>query len=949
MTRHSLRAIITLPLIALPVLLLLLVLAAPAAANEGFGIESLTNQLESEGAPARQAGSHPASMTTTIMFNHHPSSSTAHLSPDGNAQSLEVSFPPGLLVNPAATRERCTEEELLTSGRHFAGELECPPGAAVGEVIAFTELEAIPGTIYNMVPPPGVSADFAVNLLGQIVVHIVGRVEADGGYHISAYAPGIVQRDGFYGAVVKLNGFPNGPTGKPLLTMPTSCGGTLTVTASSESWQHEQSSLPFTPLDGEGHPLTVTGCEQLNFDPELRVQPSTRQTDSPSGLDVELSVPQEESPGGLAQADVKEAAITLPPGFTVSAAAAAGLSACAPSQIKLNTPEKPECPPSSKVGSVEIVSPLLGPERPLHGAIYLAQQGNVPGQGENPFHSLLALYLVAEVANVVLKIPGEVSLDPDTGQLTTRFDEDPINEDYLPQLPFTHLRVDFFGGANAPLSTPYQCGTYTVTSSLTPWSAPESGPPATPSSSFAIDEGCHGPEFNPSFLAGTENNRAGAFSSFSTTLRREDGEGELGRIQIKLPPGLLGDVASVPLCGEPQAELGECPAASRIGHVVAGVGAGPSPFYVSGEVFLTGPYNGAPYGLTIEVPAIAGPFDLDLKVKSPFDPELHDRPVVDRAALNVDPHTAAATVTTSPLPRIIQGIPLQIRTVNVTIDREGFIFNPTNCSAKAITGLVTDTLGQEAQLSSRFQVGDCASLAFKPKFTVSTSSHTSRANGASLDAKLSYPAGALGSEANIAAVKVSLPKRLPSRLTTLHKACTAATFEADPADCPSASVIGVVKASTPVLPGTLTGPVYFVSHGGEAFPSLVIVLQGDGVIVDLTATTFISKAGITSSTFKTIPDVPVGSFELYLPEGTYSALAANGNLCKSKLVMPTVFVAQNGAEIHQSTPIAVTGCAKAKQAGVAVRKRGAKAGAALRGHRRSARIRQVRRARGSRR
>jgi hypothetical protein len=181
-----------------------------------------------------------------------------------------------------------------------------------------------------------------------------------------------------------------------------------------------------------------------------------------------------------------------------------------------------------------------------------------------------------------------------------------------------------------------------------------------------------------------------------------------------------------------------------------------------------------------------------------------------------------------------------------------------------------------------------------------------------LDAKLSYPKTPQGTQANIARVKVSLPKQLPSRLTTLQKACTAATFDANPANCPSPSRIGTATATTPVLPVPLSGPVYFVSHGGEAFPDLVIVLQGYGVTVDLTGTTFISKAGITSTTFKTVPDVPVGTFELKLPQGKYSALAANGNLCNTKLKMPTAFIAQDGTEIHQSTPIGVTGCAKHK-------------------------------------
>jgi hypothetical protein len=379
------------------------------------------------------------------------------------------------------------------------------------------------------------------------------------------------------------------------------------------------------------------------------------------------------------------------------------------------------------------------------------------------------------------------------------------------------------------------------------------------------------------------------------TFYRSDGEQNLARIQLTTPPGLLGTLSGVTLCGEPQAQQGTCGPESLIGGVTVGVGAGSNPYYVTGKAYLTGSYNGAPYGLSFVVPAIAGPLNLGT--------------VVVRAAVSVNPTTAALTVTSEPLPQILQGVPLHIRAVNVTLDREHFIFNPTNCHPMSINATLTSALGASVPVSTRFQATNCRALAFTPKFTVTTSGKTSRANGASLDARITVPKGA---QANFAKVKVALPKQLPSRLTTLQKACAAATFESNPANCPAASVIGVVRASTPVLPVQLTGPVYFVSHGGEAFPSLVVVLQGYGVRVNLTAATFISKAGITSSTFNAIPDVPVTSFELYLPEGKYSALAANGNLCTAKLAMPTTFLAQNGTEIHESTPIGVTGCTKPK-------------------------------------
>jgi hypothetical protein len=230
-----------------------------------------------------------------------------------------------------------------------------------------------------------------------------------------------------------------------------------------------------------------------------------------------------------------------------------------------------------------------------------------------------------------------------------------------------------------------------------------------------------------------------------------------------------------------------------------------------------------------------------------------------------------------------------------------------------ITGSIQSDEGASSPVEVPFQVANCAVLAFKPGFAVSTSGKTSKADGASLSVKLTYPKAPFGSQANVKSVKVDLPKQLPSRLTTLQKACTAAQFEANPAGCPSASIVGHATAITPLIPVALTGPAYFVSYGGAKFPELVIVLQGYGVTLDLHGETFISKAGITSSTFRTIPDAPVGSFELTLPEGKYSALAANGNLCGKKLAMPTAFVGQNGMEIHESTKIAVTGCPKAKK------------------------------------
>jgi hypothetical protein len=635
----------------------------------------------------------------------------------------------------------------------------------------------------------------------------------------------------------------------------------------------------------------LTGCEKLNFSPSITVTPDGTEGSTPTGLNVDLHVPQEstENPVGLAEADVKNTTVALPAGVQVSPSAADGLLACPEAQIDLHDAERASCPLSSKIGTVEIDTPLL-PE-PLTGSVFLASQD------ANPFGSLLALYIVAENQRygVLIKVAGEVTPNPVTGQLVTTFKE-------TPQLPFSDFKLDFFGTDRAPLTTPAACGTYTTETSIEPWSGTGA---AAPSSKFQITSGpagapCQSPQpFTPGFQSGSTNLQAGAFTPFTLTMSRPDGDQTLSRVEMLMPPGLLGTLSNVKLCAEPQASQGTCGEESLIGHTVVSAGLGNDPYTVTGgKVFITTGYKGAPYGLSIVNPAVAGPFNLGT--------------VVVRAAIYVDPHTAALRIVSDSLPTILDGIPLQIQHVNVTIEREKFTFNPTDCDKMQIVGTLTSSEGAVTQVATPFQVTNCATLAFDPKFAVSTSGATSRSKGASLHVRLTYPTGPY--DANIAKVKVDLPKQLPSRLTTLQKACPAATFDANPAACPAASIVGKAKATTPVLPVPLEGPAYFVSHAGEEFPNLIVVLQGYGTTVDLVGDTYINpKTNVTSSTFGSVPDVPVGSFELTLPEGKYSALAANVNLCKSKLAMPTAFVGQNGAEIHQSTPIAVTGCAKAKK------------------------------------
>lgn len=674
----------------------------------------------------------------------------------------------------------------------------------------------------------------------------------------------------------------------------------------------------------------VSGCGALAFAPEIEVQPDTTLADEPVGLGVSLKVPQSEEAGTLATPEVRDAVVTLPEGMSISPGIVDGLQACdesGPEGINFTGPESEEvglngewqlapghCPDASTVGTAEAVTPLLN--SPVRGHVYLARPG-CGGAGQaacteedaldgNLYQLYLELGGTGELgdAGVNIKVPGFTEANPATGQLTTKFLDNP-------QLPFSALKIHLDGGPRAPIDTPAACGPAVTDADLTPWSVPGITPEGlavagtadgTPSSYFDV-VGCGSPQpFAPGFVAGTVSPRAGAFSAFTLNISRSDREQFIKGVQVHTPPGLLGMLSSVTLCEEPAANAGTCGESSLIGTTRVASGAGSHPFEIEGKIYLTKGYGGAPFGLSIVTPAVAGPFNLGL--------------VVVRARITVNPTDSSLTVTTDEtgphaLPQIIFGVPLRLQRITVDVDRPGFMFNPTGCGQQHVTARISGAGQAVAAVSTPFAAADCRSLAFTPSFTASSSGKTTRRFGASLDVKLSYPKGAIGVDANIARVKVELPKQLPANSEALKKACLASVFEADPAACPAASVVGVARASTPVLPVGLAGPAYFVSHGGAEFPSLVVVLQGDGVRVDLEGETFISKAtNITSSTFKAVPDVPVNSFELFLPTGKYSALAANGNLCKVKggLRMPTEFVAQNGAVLKQDTKVSLTGC-----------------------------------------
>ena len=907
-----------------------------------FAVEQFEQAPEDEGGSLDAlAGSHPFQFSTTLALDQ----TSSPVAPPALAKDLQFDLPAGLVGNATAVPQ-CSEVDFrkIVNFQNY-----CPADTAVGVAsVTFDEpihtgLATYPLPLFNLVPAQGEPARFGFTVVDSPVI-LDTSVRTGENYGVKVSVSNISQAVSFISTTATFWGVPSDarhdasrgsaclaggvfnvlgeecptsfqPSLTPFLTLPTSCVTPFVTSVEGKSWPIKaspeaepesvvlQGARTASLKDQFGRELGITGCNQLSFNPGIEVAPDVQQASTPTGLKVDVHVPQEvsENAGGLSSSAVKDIQVTFPEGVTVNPAAADGLEACSEGQIgfivreeetNLFTPTLPSgfCPSASKVGTVKIKVPILA--QPLEGALYLASQN------ANPFGSLLASYIVAEdpTAGVLVKLAGEVTLNPETGQITTSFKNSP-------QAPLEDAEIHLFGGARAPFATPSRCGRYTTNAVFTPWSGTS---PVNSSSTFEINSGPNGSPcpgqslpFDPTLTSGTTNINAGAFSPLSTTISREDGNQNIQTVTLHYPPGITGLLAGVKLCAEAQANAGTCGPESLIGHGTVSVGLGNEPFSVTGtEVFLTEGYKGASFGLSIVTPAVAGPFNLGK--------------VVVRAKVELDPHTTALTVTTDAIPHILDGIPLQIKHVNVTIDRQGFALNPTNCNPASITGSITSVEGASSPVSVPFQTANCPNLKFAPKFQVSTSGKTSKKNGASLKVKLSYPPNSLGSYANVAKVKVDLPKALPSRLTTLQKACLALVFETNPANCPAASIIGHAKAITPLLPVPLAGPVYFVSHGNEAFPSLTIVLQGYGITVDVVASTFI-RHGITSSTFKATPDQPFSSFELELPEGPYSALAANNNLCNDKLAMPTAFVAQNGIEIHQTTKIAVTGCAKPHQ------------------------------------
>jgi len=915
-----------------------------------------------DGAATQQAGSHPYQLNLDLGFPTKQVGGDIEkfLSAPEHLHDATVDFPRGLIINPAATTELCTEAELVSDP-----EPGCPAASQVGTVAAITFVasgpEAQMAPLYNMVPPPGEAAALGFDAVGVgIFIHLLGDLRSDGDYGLSGRAEEILAlpKHPVFGARVSLWGDPTDEshdgirgncahsshtdfcttprTDVALLSLPGECSGApLGFEAHARSWEALGTGAPpitakYSSADLAGEAVQLKGCDGLDFTPSLSARPTTNLADSPSGLDVTLSQAQDQSVQGTSPSPLRDARVTLPAGMSANASQADGLAVCSATQIGLlsgvggapvRLSKNPDsCPDAAKLGTVEVDSPLLAQidedddvvldtegnpvPRPLHGALYLAKPF------DNPFNSLLALYIVIDDprSGVIAKFAGKVEPDPLTGQLTTRFTENP-------QLPLAQIRLHLFPGSRAPLQTPITCASHTTTTTLTPWSSPF-GADQHPGDAFAITASpapgpCPATEAQapnaPAFSAGTVSPRAGTYSPLVLRLAREDGSQRLARIEATLPKGLTGKLAGVGQCSEAQIAAAEarsgpeegkleqaspsCPGASYLGAVTVGAGAGPSPIHIQGRAYLAGPYKGAPLSAVVITPAIAGPFDLGA--------------VVVRSALYLNPETAQVRAVSDPLPQVLQGIPTDVRSVALRLDRDRFSLNPTSCDPQSFTATATSTLGQVASLSDRFQVGGCEALPFKPKLALRLSGGTHRGDHPAFRAVLRARPG----DANVASASLTLPHSEFIDQAHFRTICTRVQFAAH--SCPRGAVYGQAKVLTPLLDYPLVGPVYLRSSSHK-LPDVVAALHGPAyqpIEFDLVGRVD-SVGGGLRTRFESTPDAPFTKAIVSMQGGKKGLFQNSTNICLGPHRATLQMEGQNG-KTHDARPLLKASC-KAK-------------------------------------
>jgi hypothetical protein len=683
-------------------------------------------------------------------------------------------------------------------------------------------------------------------------------------------------------------GVPSNSSPEPFIEAPTSCGEALQSSIDMLAYDGGETyaSYPFPP---------ATGCDQLSFNPSLAARPSTADADAPSGLDVELTVPQFESPTVPSPSEIRGTEMVLPEGFSINSNAADGKSACTDREASFGTTNAAQCPEASKIGTLDIETALL--PGPLPGYLYLGQP--LPG-------NRYRVFLVADGFNVHVKLAGRAVLDPKTGQIRVIFED-------LPETPFQKFSLHIFGSERGALATPTKCGTYGITTTFTPWDAVLGK--QSSKTFFTIDSGPNGGPcpgttrpFNPGFEAASAGNTAGAHSSFALRLTREDGDQFFSALNVKTPPGFAATLKGVPYCPEAAIQAAargaysgiseqsnpSCPAASQVGEIIGGAGAGSRPFYAPGRAYLAGPYKGAPLSLVVVVPAVSGPYDLGN--------------IVVRNALYVDPESAQVSAVSDPLPQIVEGVPLRVRSILVKLNRPDFALNPTNCDPHAVNTKITGDEGATATPSAHFQVANCANLPFAPKLSLKLTGGTKRAGHPALKGTLKARAG----DANISRLVVALPHSEFLDQSHIQTVCTRVQFAAK--SCPAASIYGHASATTPLLDSPLSGPVYLRSSS-NLLPDLVIALKGppsQPIEVVVAGKVDTGPSGGIRTSFETVPDAQVSSFTLSMAGGKRGLLENSTDICKAPQRVSVKAEGQNGRRNSQSPALQADCKGKAK-------------------------------------
>lgn len=911
-----------------------------------FGIERFSAVAEEEGGgQSTQAGAHPFQYTTTLQFNSgwfQPGPDRLNSSVEQPAQPRNFRFtlPAGLIGN-TRTVPQCPLADFDDGSRILTN--QCPDKTAVGvaattivekSVVKFTRL-GVP--LFNLVPDAGEPARLGLTAGGASVV-IDTEVDPENEYRIVGIVRNATQLAQILSTTVTIWGTPGDPAhdaqrgwvcgfhlGEALgecedppgasedafLRLPVTCSDPSVTATEVEPWNVPLGSL----IAGEAFATPpLAGCARVPFEPAIAAAPTSRRAGSPSGLDVELSMPNKGllKKDAIAEGQAKRVEVALPQGVTLNPSQAQGLAACSPAQLKAETATSPPgagCPEAAKVGSVAVRTPIL--EEQLNGSVYVATPF------DNPFGSLVALYVVAKSPErgILVKQAGKVELDPASGQLVSTFDD-------LPQVPFETFRLHFNEGNRAPLAMPDQCGAYEMVTRFTPWSAedPEHPTPAevvSETTPFPVDQGCPGgaPGFDPGFLAGTNSNSAGRYSPLTIRLTRNDNEQELSRFSVKLPKGVIGNLSGIPFCpeaaiaaararsgpggGQAEIEAPSCPAASQIGRTLAGAGVGPELTYVPGALYLAGPYQGSKLSVAAITPARVGPFDLGT--------------IVIRQALRIDPTTAEVTadgLSSEPIPHILHGVLVHARDIRVLVDREAFVRNPTSCERTSATATVLSLSGAVAKPTSPFQAADCAGLGFGPKLSIQLLGGTTRTATPRLKAVLTARAG----DANIGRAQVTLPPSEFLEQNHIRTVCTRVQFnagEGNGAQCPAASVYGKAKAISPLLGEPLSGPVFLRSSDHE-LPDLIAALHSAKVDIDLIGRIDSTKQGGIRSTFEALPDAPVSKFVLQMQGGRKGLIVNSEDICRKKHRAKAAFRGQNG-KLRELHPVVKAQCGGKKK------------------------------------